>query len=347
MRENNQKLQEYQNYLEQFIKALDTYSDEKIVEEFIQENEKNRVSDPFHIARIMRGNVYQSRNIGNRILQDIRTWDSESQKFFLDSITAELGKLESVFRGYSLVVHEAKLPTFGEGGFYYLVEGSEILITNYKIIEGYFFASQSIFNHLKVSIEKDINPIFNAKNAQVDQLISDLNLYKGEASSRKTKEIYKKKYKDYKRTAEVYELYLMLLVCLSVTLVIGQLFAHAFFDSLNISNAITIKITIVALIATLFAYCYKQIGFYRKISEQAHQTFMELEALPEYLVHLPEDKQHEIRTDLAKCYFGQNLFDSIKEDSVSIQEQSKANAEVLKSTVALLEVIKKQSSSPN
>ena len=50
----------------------------------------------------MRGNVYQSRNIGNRILQDIRTWDSESQKFFLDSITAELGKLESVFRGYSL-----------------------------------------------------------------------------------------------------------------------------------------------------------------------------------------------------------------------------------------------------
>ena len=347
MRENNQKLQEYQNYLEQFIKALDTYSDEKIVEEFIQENEKNRVSDPFHIARIMRGNVYQSRNIGNRILQDIRTWDSESQKFFLDSITAELGKLESVFRGYSLVVHEAKLPTFGEGGFYYLVEGSEILITNYKIIEGYFFASQSIFNHLKVSIEKDINPIFNAKNAQVDQLISDLNLYKGEASSRKTKEIYKKKYEDYKRTVEVYELYLMLLVCLSVTLVIGQLFAHAFFDSLNISNAITIKITIVALIATLFAYCYKQIGFYRKISEQAHQTFMELEALPEYLVHLPEDKQHEIRADLAKCYFGQSLFDSIKEDSVSIQEQSKANAEVLKSTVALLEVIKKQSSSPN
>lgn len=229
MRENNQKLQEYQNYLEQFIKALDTYSDEKIVEEFIQENEKNRVSDPFHIARIMRGNVYQSRNIGNRIIQDIRTWDSESQKFFLDSITAELGKLESVFRGYSLVVHEAKLPTFGEGGFYYLVEGSEILITNYKIIEGYFFASQSIFNHLKVSIEKDINPIFNAKNAQVDQLISDLNLYKGEASSRKTKEIYKKKYEDYKRTVEVYELYLMLLVCLSVTLVIGQLFAHAFF----------------------------------------------------------------------------------------------------------------------
>ena len=43
---------------------------------------------------------------------------------------------------------------------------------------------------------------------------------------------------------------------------------------------------------------------------------MELEALPEYLVHLPKVKQDEIRADLAKCYFGQNLFDSIKEDSV-------------------------------
>lgn len=29
MRKNNQKLRQYQNYLEQFIKVLDTYSDEK------------------------------------------------------------------------------------------------------------------------------------------------------------------------------------------------------------------------------------------------------------------------------------------------------------------------------
>ena len=50
-----------------------------------------------------------------------------------------------------------------------------------------------------------------------------------------------------------------------------------------------IKLTILALIATLFTYCFKQISFYRKISEQAHQTYMELEALPEFLTHLPEE----------------------------------------------------------
>lgn len=199
-------------------------------------------------------------------------------------------------------------------------------------------------NTLQNKISTEINPKFDSKNKEVDLLINDLNLYKGEASARKTKEIYKKKYTDYKKVVEVYEIYIMLLVCLSVTLVLGQLFAHSFFDSLNVSNAVMIKLTILALIATLFTYCFKQIGFYRKISEQAHQTYMELEAFPEFLIHLPKEKQHEIRADLAKRYFGQNLFDSIKEDNVSIQEQAKANAEVLKSTSALLDVIKKQNS---
>ncbi|MFM7810645.1 MAG: hypothetical protein ACKO7M_02605, partial [Acinetobacter junii] len=219
---------------------------------------------------------------------------------------------------------------------------SEALFLNYKIIHGYSIVCQPLFNRLDARIEKEINPSFKVKNAEVDGLISDLNLYKGEASSRKTKEIYKKKYKDYKRIVEVYEFYIMLLVCLSVTLVLGQLFAHSFFDALKLSNVITIKLAIFVLIATLFTYCFKQISFYRKISEQAHQTYMELEALPEYLIHLPENKQHEIRFDLAKRYFGQSLFESIKEDSISIQEQAKTNAEVLKSTSTLLDVIKKQ-----
>ena len=218
----------------------------------------------------------------------------------------------------------------------------ERIKNNYEGFINFALISKFSLDSLSQKISTELNPHFTNKNDQVNQLISDLMLYKGEASSRKTKEIYKKKYNDYKKTVEVYELYIMLLVCLSITLVLGQLFAHNFFDSLNISNALMIKLTILALIATLFTYCFKQISFYRKISEQAHQTYMELEALPEFLTHLPEEKQHEIRADLAKRYFGQNLFDAIKEDSASIQEQAKANAEVLKSTSALLEVIKKQ-----
>lgn len=193
-------------------------------------------------------------------------------------------------------------------------------------------------------IKKELNPIFNEKNSQIDNLIEDLKLYKGEASSRKTKEIYKKKYESYKETVHIYEAFIILLIVISLALVFAQLYAHHFFETLSLANVITIKITIIAIVATLFTYCFKQISFYRKISEQAHQTYMELEALPQFLMDLPKEKQHEIRTDLAKRYFGQNLFESIKEDSASIQEQAKANAEVLKATSALLEVIKKQNS---
>lgn len=342
MQEKINLLKNYHSYLEQFISQLESFSDEIIIEKFLQEKEKNKVVDFYQAIRLMRGNIYQSRTISKVILEIIESWTQEQKKFFASSIESELENLEAVFRGFSYVVPQANLPVFGEGGLYFLLEGSEVLFAKYKIIQSFFLVSEPLFNRLDEKINNEINPSFIYKNQQVDQLITDLKLYKGEASARKTKEIYEQKYEDYKKTVEIYELYIMLLVCLSVTLVIAQLFAHGFFDSLNISNAVTIKLTIIALVATLFTYCFKQISFYRKIAEQAHQTYMELEALPQYLNLLPEEKQNEIRVDLAKRYFGQNLFESIREDPVSIQEQAKANAEVLKSTSALLDVIKKQ-----
>lgn len=348
---NNQKymhnqisiLKNYHQYLDQVLYELEKYNDDFIIENLLQENEKNKVFDVYQAIRLMRDHIYQSRNISRGILEKIDYWKDEQINFLRKSIQSELDSLEAVFRGFSLRVPKANLPTFGEGGFHDLFIGSESLITNYKIIHGYFMVCEPLFSRLDEKINQEINPSFEWKNQQINELINELKLYKGEASARKTKEIYKQKYTDYKKIVEVYELYVMLLVCLAVTLVLGQLFAHNFFDALNISNALMIKLTILALVATLFTYCFKQISFYRKISEQAHQTYMELEALPEYLTHLPDEKQHEVRADLAKRYFGQNLFDSIKEDSASIQEQAKANAEVLKSTSALLDVIKKQS----
>lgn len=132
-----------------------------------------------------------------------------------------------------------------------------------------------------------------------------------------------------------------MLIVLSVILVICQLFAYKFFDDLSVSNAITTKLTIIAVIATLFTYCFKQIGFYRQIAEQAHQTYMELEALPEYLLNLPEDKQNEIKADLAKKYFGQSIVDNPKGSNSSFEDQTKLNTEILKSNSALLDVVKK------
>ncbi|WP_180046381.1 hypothetical protein [Acinetobacter sp. YH12117] len=344
MRDVIKLLKNYHQYLEQVISELEKYSDEVFIERFIQEQEKNKVSDLYQSIRLMRGSIYQSKNISSTVLTLIDSWQQEQQIFFANSIESELDNLTIVFRGFSHVLPETNLPTFGEGGLYFLLEGSQVLITNYKIIHGFAIACTPIFNRLDEKINKEINPKFENKVQQVNELINDLKLYKGEASARKTKEIYKRKYKSYKDTVHLYEAFIILLIVLSLALIFAQLYARNFFETLSLVNVITVKVAIIGVVVTLFTYCFKQIGFYRKISEQAHQTYMELEALPEFLTHLPEEKQHEIRADLAKRYFGQNLFDSIKEDSASIQEQAKANAEVLKSTSVLLEVIKKQNS---
>lgn len=328
--------------IKQIMEYLDSKNNEEIGKSFSQEiADRKQIDMNSYGEQIKRSfEIISQRN--EYIIQILESLTDQEKQFFYDLSVDAQEQMRVNLRTLSSYIPDLKSIYPGDGGINNLFNIDQNFKNTYETFIAYARIAKISLSTLNRKIAEELNPSFESKNFQVDQLIAELNLYKGEASSRKTKEIYRKKYEDYKRTVEVYELYLILLVCLSVTLVLGQLFAHSFFDSLNLSNAITIKLTIVALIATLFTYCFKQIGFYRKISEQAHQTYMELEALPEYLIHLPESKQHEIRFDLAKRYFGQNLFEAIKEDSISIQEQAKTNAEVLKSTSTLLDVIKKQ-----
>lgn len=330
--------------IKQIMEYLDSKSNEEIGKIFSQEvHDYTKIDFNSFGEQIKRSFkvVDQKNKYINQILKSLN--DKEKQFFYDISVDAQQ-QMRINLRTISSYISDLKSIYSSDGEINTLFNIDQGIINTYESFVVYARVAKISLDTLKVKIEEDINPSFKSKNSQVDQLIAELNLYKGEASSRKTKGIYRKKYEDYKRTVDIYEFYIMLLVCLSVALVVGQLFAHGFFDSLSLSNAITTKLTIFALIATLFTYCFKQISFYRKISEQAHQTYMELEALPEYLIHLPDAKQHEIRFDLAKRYFGQSLFESMQEDSISIQEQAKANTEVLKSTSALVDVIKKQNS---
>ncbi|MEB6667982.1 hypothetical protein MXM33_13255 [Acinetobacter vivianii] len=339
---NSQYFKELTQKINKVVEYLDSKSNEEIGHVF-----SNYLPQNTHVDLNSCGNQVKHRfkYIQERdaylegILENL---DAYEKDFFYDISKRTQEQMRVDLRTISSHIPELSSLYSTSGTINSLFDVGQSIINSYEAFIVYTHIAKTSLDNLNKKIVEDLNPSFKSKNLQVDQLIADLNLYKGEASSRKTKEIYKKKYEDYKRTVEIYEFYIMLLVCLAVTLVLGQLFAHSFFDALSLSNTITIKLTIVALIATLFTYCFKQISFYRKISEQAHQTYMELEALPEYLIHLPENKQHEIRFDLAKRYFGQSLFESIKEDSISIHEQAKTNIEVLKSTSTLLDVIKKQ-----
>lgn len=282
------------------------------------------------------------KNKDTYLNQGLSTLTPEQKDYFYSISSDEQEMMRCHLRAISAFIEDLNDLFKSSGGVSDLYNIDISFRNSYDTFIHFARLSVSSLDFLKQKISDDLNPTFKEKNQQVDSLIRELKLYRGEASARKTKEIYKQKYTSYKKTVHIYEAFIILLIVLSLALIFAQLYARDFFESLSMANVITIKITIIGIVATLFTYCFKQISFYRKISEQAHQTYMELEALPEFLTHLPEEKQHEIRADLARRYFGQNLFDSIKEDSTSIQEQAKANAEVLKSTSALLDVIKKQ-----
>lgn len=82
MQEKITLLKDYHQYLEQVILQLEEYPDEVIIEKFLQEQEKNKVSDLYQSIRLMRGNIYQSRNISTAILKLINSWTLE-QRIFL------------------------------------------------------------------------------------------------------------------------------------------------------------------------------------------------------------------------------------------------------------------------
>jgi len=116
MEEKKQILDKYHQYLEKIIEIFEAYSDEKIIEKFIQESEIEKSIDIFNVVRLVRTQIYNSRNISNAIQLTINRWSVEQELFFMNSIQTELESLESIFRGYSFVIHEAALPSFGEGG---------------------------------------------------------------------------------------------------------------------------------------------------------------------------------------------------------------------------------------
>lgn len=330
--------------INRIVDYLGSKTDSEIGEIFSQRLANNPIIDrEDYGAQIKKSfNIIKAKD--EYLNQGLSTLTQEQKKYFLSISSDEQESMRCHLRAISTFIEELSDLYQSDGGMKELYNIDIFIKNSYDSFIHFARLSVLSLEFLNQKISDDLNPTFKEKNEQVNGLIKELKLYKGEASARKTKEIYKQKYELYSFKLKDYEALAFILVILGFGFIGLQILSPTLWDKVGLTNSLIIKVSVIGLFATMFTYIFKQISFYRKISEQAHQTYMELEALPEFLTHLPEEKQHEIRADLAKCYFGQNLFDSIKEDSASIQEQAKANAEVLKSTSVLLEVIKKQNS---
>lgn len=328
--------------IDRIVDYLESKTDSQIGEIFTQRLVKSSIIDSKAYGAQIRTSFNNIKVKDDYLNQGLNTLTQEQKSYFLNISSDEQESMRCHLRAISAFIEELNDLYESDGGVSDLHNIDISIKNSYDSFIHFARLSVLSLDFLSQKISDDLNPAFKEKNEQVNALIKELKLYKGEASARKTKDIYKQKYELYSFKLKDYEALAFILVILGFGFIGLQILSPTLWDKVGLTNSLIIKASVIGLFATMFTYIFKQISFYRKISEQAHQTYMELEALPAFLNHLPEDKQDEIRADLAKRYFGQNLFDAIKEDSISIQEQAKANAEVLKSTSALLDVIKKQ-----
>ncbi|UIZ98734.1 hypothetical protein [Acinetobacter johnsonii] len=110
------------------------------------------------------------------------------------------------------------------------------------------------------------------------------------------------------------------------------------------------KLAIFVVGGSLIAYFLKLSSFYHLKSEQAYQTYLELQAFPSYVLGLDEKDKLSLRKDLAPHYFGKNISETMHDRlSNVLQDQVKASTDAIKTATDLMKVPSKtpQSSTPS
>lgn len=97
------------------------------------------------------------------------------------------------------------------------------------------------------------------------------------------------------------------------------------------------KIIAVSIAITLVTVFLRRSSHFRKLYDQAHQSSLELEALPLFINSLDKSVQDEVIKDLVPKYFGKDI-DKTQHDKVSdlINEQIKTSMEVFKASADIL-----------
>lgn len=122
-----------------------------------------------------------------------------------------------------------------------------------------------------------------------------------------------------------------------LSLVLSVLTIIAFiFKAIDFSQFISIKIMIVVFFGILIAYYLKISTHYRRLADQAEQTYLELQAFPQYAAELGEEKSNEIKGQLALKYFGKEIDPSGYQKIGEIaQEQLKTSSELVKAAASI------------
>lgn len=231
-------------------------------------------------------------------------------------------------------------------------------VQNRLIAYGNRFDSESV-HKVTVSIldlvqaYETITEIANKEN-QANQLINELRAQVAKATdtvksvvsakealeSKPTEVIYSEASLRYLEAARNYEwtFYLIFIAAIIVTIVS---FIHFPYSTTDIVDFILYKVLTVSVVITFGTIFLRKASHLRKLHDQAHQTSMELQALPLYLKNVKSDDHSEIYKNLAEKYFGKEI-DQTQNDKIGdlLQDQVKISTELIKASAEMVKSVK-------
>ncbi len=192
------------------------------------------------------------------------------------------------------------------------------------------------FDIEKIKFDKELND----KLAEVDEIVKNVQSAKLALDGQKTEEIYSEASQTYLTAARNYEVFFYMLIGTALIITVLCLAYFPYSEATKV-NFIFSKILTATLVVTLGTLFLRKAAHLRKLHEQAHQTSLELQALPLYLVNVSTDHQAEIYKDLASKYFGKEL-DKIQHDKIGdlMQDQLIVGTELIKASAEMVKSVK-------
>ncbi len=232
---------------------------------------------------------------------------------------------------------------------------SEVSTCIQNLIQAYFTIANIANN------EKKTNKLISELEDQVDNAkknVIGVISAREALESKSTEEIYSNAAKKYINTARCYD------VLLLGTLGIFYYITSNFFENFQMisifqaikkssSEAQTLavfffitKLTIVSIVITLATIFIRRSSHFRKLHDQANQTSLELNALPNYLRQVDSEHHSEIYKEMIPKFFGKEL-DQSQNDKVGdlVKDQLAAGTELIKASAEMVKNAKSLSGS--
>ncbi|MBX7019614.1 DUF2207 domain-containing protein, partial [Providencia rettgeri] len=192
-------------------------------------------------------------------------------------------------------------------------------------------------------IESIVNDLIG-KSRRADEMLAKITSAEQEVKSKTTFQVYESADKRYKDMAFLYQGVFFIFCILFFT----ALCVFTFGDFFDLSTHegmfkfIYFKITLLVILGVLITYFLKLAAFYRKKSEEAYQTQVELEAFPDFVADMDSNDILEIRKELVKCYFGKmNKNESLDKLSDDLDSKIKILSELMLASSSTLKENKK------